>query len=153
VNRVGAGNTVEAQIIDNTNPPPAYGLAVMIDPVTGQVRPPIAADGATPAIYGIYVRPYPTHATQDALGVDTPPTQGEANVLKRGYIITRLTSGTAVKGGPVGVSLATAVAPDVPGGITANAPGADVVALGSPATTYFMGPADATGIVEIAFNI
>ncbi len=152
-NRVGAGNTVEAQIMDATNPPTFYGEALVMDPVTSQVRPPVAADGATPNFYGIYVRPYPTHATQDPIGVDTPPTQGEANVLKRGYIIARLQSGVAVKGAAVGVGLPGAVAPDVAGGITATAPGATVAPLGNPQTTYFMGPADPSGIVEIAYNI
>lgn len=81
------------------------------------------------------------------------PQQGEANVLKRGYMICRLQAGGAVKGAPVGVGIGGAVAPDIPGGITATPPGATVVALGNPTTTYFMGPADAQGLVEVAYNI
>jgi hypothetical protein len=124
----------------------------MIDPVVGQVRPPDAADGATPAIYGLYVRPYPTNASQDPLGVDTPPTWGEANILKRGYMTVRLMSGTAVKGGAVGVGLPGDA--DTPiGGISALPVGATIAPLGSPMTTYFTGPADATGMTEIAFNL
>jgi hypothetical protein len=153
-NRIGAGNTTEAAIIMRTQPPTFYGQVVVIEPSNGQVRPPNASDPATPAFYGLYVRPYPTHATQDALGVDTPPTQGEANIMKRGYMLVRLFgAGQAAKGAPVHVGTQAAVAPNVIGGITASPIGAGIVALGNPGTTYFMGPADATGMVEIAFNI
>jgi hypothetical protein len=142
---------VEAQIIMNTQPPTFYGQVLVMEPTTGQVRPPNATDPAAPNFYGLYVRPYPTHATQDALGVDTPPTQGEANVLKRGYMVVRLMAGVAIKGGPVTVGLAGGATPV--GGITGLPVGAGVALLGDPATTYFMGPADATGMCEIAYNI
>ena len=62
-------------------------------------------------------------------------------------------AGVAVKGAPVHVGIGGAAAPNVPGGITASPVGAGVIALGVPGSTYFMGPADATGNVEIAYNI
>ena len=151
-NRVGAGNTTEAEMMMPTQPPTFYGQALVMDPVAAQVRPPNALDGATPKFHGIYVRPYPTHSTQDALGVDTPPTQGVADVMRRGYILVRLMSGTAVKGQPVGVGLPGDATTPI-GGISGLPIGATIAALGDPLTTYFNGPADAQGNCEICYNV
>lgn len=148
-NRLGSGSTIEGQIIMASNPPLAFGTAVMMD-ASGQIRPPIAGDGATPTFYGMYVRPYPTYSTQDALGVNNPPPSGIGNVMKRGYMTVKLMAGTAVKGAPVHIGLPGVAGPDVAGGVTATAVSSTVALL---ANSYFMGPADASGMTEIAVNI
>lgn len=153
-NRINAGATIEAQIIDPTNPPTFYGQAVMVDPVTGRIRPTVAGDGATPNIYGILVRPYPTRATQDPPWVNTPPTAGVCDIMKRGYIIVQLFGGAAVvKGSAVKIGLAGVAGPNVNGGFTGSAVSSTIAAVGNPSTTFFVGAADANGITEIAFNL
>ena len=140
VNRVHDA-TVEAQIIDESNPPLAYGTGIVIDETTGKVRPPATGD----TIYGVYVRPYPTQSSQDPLGTDTPPKIGEANVLVRGYMTVLLRGADpAVKGAKAYVQSTGATI----GGVTAEE---DMPFPGVGA--YFMGPADADGFTEIAVNI
>jgi hypothetical protein len=148
--------TVEAQLINSTTPPTAYGIGVAMDAATGSIRPPVTADTA---IYGLYVRPWPTQgfgvppgSLNDPLGAATPPVSGIGNVLKRGYMTVKLQStAAAVKGAPVQIWTGAAAGPHVPGGINA-----DAAAAGSNVTlpnSYFMGAADANGITEIAVNI
>lgn len=147
-------STVERQVMSATAPATTYGVFMAMDAPTGTVRLPTAGDTAA-TIYGLLVRPYPTQSSTDGLNVSTPMTNaqgGEANILKRGYMTVRLMSGTAVKGGAVGVGLPGDA--DTPiGGISALPVGATIAPLGSPMTTYFTGPADATGMTEIAFNL
>lgn len=143
--------TVEAGTINNTTPPTAYGIGVVNDP--NGIRPPVTADTI---VSGIFVRPYPTQPNTGGMnypfGSITPPTVGNGDVLRRGYIIVKLQStAAAVKGAAVQVWTGAAAGPHVPGGINA-----DAAAAGSNVTvpnSYFMGPADANGIVEIAVNI
>lgn len=146
------GATVEAQTITAgpaTDSPSVFGIAVRIDAATGTIRPIKAADAV---VYGFLVRPYPTHATQEALGVATPnQTVGaECNVLRRGYMTVKLYSGTAVKGAQVYAWKAAAAGNDIPGGVTATDPTTNGISI--PGAT-FNGAADASGNVEIAFNI
>src|SRR5690606_6207358 len=102
-------------------------------------------------IYGIYVRPYPTHSSQDALGTSTPPTKGIGNVLKRGYMTVLLRNSTAaVKNGAVYVRLADPATGTPAGGLEAAADSTDTDVL---SVANFMGAADAAGCVEIAYNI
>ena len=154
VNRVNDA-TVEAQVLSATNYPTTYGVGLAMDAATGTVRLPAAADTA---IYGLYVRPYPTHSSQDPLGVSTPPTPPVAgafgtpvaNVLRRGYMTVQLMGATpAVKGAQAYVWIAAAAGGQVPGGITAvNTAGSSL-----PLPGVFMGPADPTGNTEVALNI
>jgi len=150
VNRAETAH-VEAGTINTTTPPTAFGIAVAND--ANGIR---MVTGADTAVAGIYVRPYPiqpnTGGLNYPLGVATPPTVGNGDVLKRGYIIVKLAStAAAVKGAPVQVWTGAAAGPHVVGGINADAAagGSNIVLPNS----YFMGPADANGIVEIAVNI
>lgn len=141
--------TVVAEIIDAAAPPTQYGTAVVMDAATGTVRAPTATD-LGPAMYGLYVRPYPTQSSQDPLGTSTPPPTGKANVLKRGFMSVLLRGATAAaKGAPVEVWIGAAGGGQIPGGITAVS-GANSVALPN---AYFMGPADAGGFTEVAYNL
>lgn len=145
--------TVQAEILHATLAPTQYGVAVVMD-VTGTIRAPATAD-LGPALVGLYCRPYPTQSSQDGLGVSTPPTfaqQSIGNVLKRGYMSVLLRGATpAVKGAPANVWTGAAGGGQIPGGITAVAPAAGTcVALTG---AVFMGPADAGGFTEIAYNL
>jgi hypothetical protein len=149
VNRTQSA-TVEAQLLDTTNYPTVYGVPVAIDATSKAVRKITTGDAAA-AIYGMYVRPYPTNSNQDALGTSTPATSGIANVLKRGYMSVSLGGATAAaKNGTVYVRVAAAAAGKPIGGIEAAADSTNTIVM---ANAYFTGPADASGNVEIAFNL
>ncbi len=151
VNRASSAN-VEAAIVDATLPPASYGLGLVIDGTSHNVRIPKSGDTAN-SIYGMYVRPYPTGGSAtDGLGTSTPPGAGSiANVLKRGYMTVKLNGATAAaKGGTVFVRILTGTG-TVIGGIEAAADSTNTVTL--PSNWYFTGPADASGNVEIAVNI
>jgi len=147
--------TVEAQVISSVSPPPEYGIGVVIDAATGQIRAPVAGDPPAPGgmVYGLYVKPYPTQGStfNDPLGAASPPVAGIGNVLKRGYMTVKLRgAAAAVKNGPVYIWKAPAGGGQIPGGITADgSTPANVMVLPG----YFMGPADANGITEVALNI
>lgn len=142
-------STVEAEILDPTNYPTVYGVPVVIDATTKQLRKVMAAD--TPALLqGFYVRPYPTNNNQDGLGTSTPPTSGIANVLKRGYISVKLNVGTAVKEGIVYTRITANGGNTIIGGVEATADSTNTIIM---ANAFFKGPADASGNVEVAFNI
>lgn len=151
VNRMQSAN-VEAQQLDIVNYPTAYGVPVAIDATTHNMRKIKAADTAA-SVYGFYVRPFPTTtgAVSDGLGVSTTPVSGIGNVLKRGYMTIQLNGATAaVKGGTIYVRTVTGTGTII-GGVEAAADGTNTFALTS--NSYFMGPADTNGNVEIAFNI
>jgi hypothetical protein len=133
-----------------TGSPAGYGIPVAIDTTTGNARTITSADTF---IFGLLVREYPTNAGQDALGVQTlAPVLGQAgSVLRRGYMTVKLSGSTAaVKGQPVYVWTAAASGSHIVGGFESTNPGGSGFAL--PNTT-FEGPADASGIVEIAYNL
>ena len=142
---------VEAQIIDTTDYPTEYGVAVTIDSSTHALRKIKAGDTAA-VVTGIYVRPYPLQASvNDALGTSTPPTSGIGNQLKSGYISVKLRGATAsAKQGVVYVRVANGDADHPLGGFEAADDGANTEVLTG---AYFTGPADADGNVEIAYNL
>lgn len=127
---------------------PAYGLGGLIDAATGNFRIPAAGDTA---ITGVLLRPFPTNNSQDGLGTSTPPTKGLADRLKRGYVSVLLSGATApVKDGAVYCRIQTPSAGKFVGGFEAAADGGNTVTVPN---AYFTGPADASGVTEIAFNI
>jgi hypothetical protein len=151
-------NTVVREVLSTTAPPTGYGLMLVYDQPTGTVRVPTAGDTAA-GFAGFFVRPFPTHGgglsnpINDALGQSTPPgPAAEANVQKRGFMIVQLNSASpaVVKGQAVGIFLGPTTAGNPAGGVTGAAPGAAVLALPN---TYFQGPADASGLTEVAFNL
>lgn len=139
--------TIEAQVVDSTTPPTRFGEPVKI--VTGKVQPFASGDAAS-VVYGFLVRPYPAHSTQDGLGTSTPNTAGICNVLVRGYINTLLRNGTAALNGQVYVRNANASGLRPIGGIEATSDSGNCVAITG---AVFTGAADASGNVEIRFNI
>lgn len=149
VNRVEVA-TVEAQQLDTTLFPTAYGVPVALDATSHNVRAIKAAD-TTASVYGFYVRPFPTSGNgTDGLGTSTPPVSGIVNILKRGYMTIKLNGTTAAaKNGTVYVRTVTGTF-TVIGGVEAAADGSNTFVLTG---AYFTGPGDASGNVEVAFNI
>lgn len=150
-------HTVETQVITpggTTGHPTAFGIPVVLDATSHQIRSIAAADlvgGPSPGTgpcYGLLVRPFPGSASQDPVGVGTPMDSGPCDVMRRGYMTVKLNgAAAAVKGAPVYVFAAASAGSEVLGGITAGSTTA------YPIGAIFMGPADAAGNVEIAFNI
>lgn len=143
-------STIEPGFLDASAPFSAFGLFGKIS--SGKFVPVGAGDAAS-AVYGLLVRPYPTTggAASDPLGTSTPNQgAGMANVLRRGYMTVKLNAGTAALGVQVYVRVAAAAAGKPIGGIEAAADGANTIAV-TGAT--FMAAADASGNVEISYNI
>lgn len=149
--------TVEPQLVDTTagHTPQSYGLPMVMDATTSKMRVVLAGD--TPAtIYGFNVRPYPTAGgsnVNDPLGQSIPAQAGIVNIMRRGYMMVLLGGTTAAKPGtPVFVRVGGAVTGKPLGGLEA------VIDPTTPANTIqinatWMGPSDAQGNCEIAFNI
>jgi hypothetical protein len=143
--------TVITETLDTTNYPTVYGVAGTIDATSKKFRKIMAGDTAS-SVYGLYVRPFPTTTGQltDGLGTSTPPTAGVCNVMKRGFMTVQLNNTTAAaKNGTVYVRTATGTG-SIIGGFEAAADSTNTFVL---ANAYFTGPADASGNVEIAFNL
>lgn len=139
--------TIETVPFDPTAPFSAFGLFGKI--VSGKLQPVGAGDAAT-AIYCLLVKPFPANSSQEGLGTAVPPTTGPANALRRGYATVQLNAGTAALSGAVYVRVANAASGKPIGGIEAAADSTNTILV---ANCTFMGPADATGNVEIAYNI
>lgn len=139
--------TIESVPFDSSTPFSAYGLFGKV--ASGKLQPVGASDTAA-SVYGLLVRPYPTQSAQEPLGTATPPASGIANVLRRGYMTVKLNSGTAALDGQVYVRVANPSGAKVVGGIEAAADSTNTIAISN---CTFMGVADASGNVEIAYNI
>lgn len=144
-----AQSTVEPVALDGTNKFTAYGLFGKI--ASGKFVPLGAGDVAASA-YGLLVRPYPTQGANpsDPLGTAVPLGTGIGDCMRRGYMTVKLNAGTAAQAGQVYVRVAAAAAGKPIGGIEAAADSTNTIAI-TGAT--FMSAADASGNVEIAYNI
>lgn len=96
-------------------------------------------------IDGFLARPYPTQLGSDGAA----PAGMVGDVLRRGYMCVRLASGAAAHHGQVHVRLVPTSGKAV-GGIEATADGENTLAVPG---CVFLGPADAGGVTEIAYNI
>jgi hypothetical protein len=139
--------TVEPGVLNSSLPFPGYGLFGKV--ASGKFVPVGAGDTAA-AVYGLLVRPYPTVSSQDPVGTSTPPASGMADVLRRGYMTVKNNAGTPALGSQVFVRVAAAAAGKPIGGIEAASDTTNTIAI-TGAT--FMNAGDASGNVEIAFNI
>lgn len=155
--------SIEPCLIDPANPPLFYGEAVMADvTATNGVRAPVAGDSAAAGVFGVTVRPFPlqpgaaSNFGAVALGAaQAPPVSGVIDILKSGYIVVSLSGATQpVKGSPVFVWVAASGGGHTQGGFEAAATGGSTIALDASGTRfYFNGAPDASGLVEIAFNL
>lgn len=139
-------SVVETKILDTAKPFPAYGVAGKI---AGGKFVPIAAGDTAEAVYGVLVRPFPTNAGQEGLGVATPPTTGPGDTLRRGYITVKLNGGASVvDGSQAFIRVAAPTAGKPVGGWEGAADGTNTIAVNA----IFMSAADANGNVEISFR-
>jgi hypothetical protein len=140
-------------LVNTTNPPRAYGELCLFDTTNGY-RAIIAADqhNTTPVnAGGVLVRPYPTQQTSggmsSAFGNGTPPTSGVQDFCRAGYIFAKGKAGmTVVKGGQVWVWATATETVNIQGELQAAAVTDKTVRV---ANAFYMGPADADGVVEI----
>lgn len=126
--------------------PIPYGAFVKL--VSGKLEP-LAASDAAAVIYGLAVRPYPKQSDAVGFGPASAPAGSLCDVLRSGYMTVTLKSGTAARGGQVHVRVTAAGGKSV-GDIEAAADAENTVAVTG---CTFMGPADADGHTEIAYNI
>jgi len=160
--------SVEPNLICTSNPPLGYGYPVIINDTadaangpggvaSGGVRGFIAGDTAVTNAWGFIARPYPaqqrgTIADMGAttFGAATPPTTGEIDVLRFGYIMVQLNDITQkpVKGDPVFVWCAATSTIHLQGGIETAATGGDTAALDVNRYAFAGGP-DANGVAEV----
>lgn len=151
--------SIEPCLIDPTLPPTGYGHPVLVDATSQGVRAFAAADQSNTVAkgYGLTVRPYPIQQSsasnygQANLGAATPPVTGIIDVLRAGYIMVNLPAGgTPVKGSPVYVWTAASTGSFVLGSIVAAYSAGNTTQL---LNATFNGSPDASGNVEIAFNV
>ncbi len=143
--------TVEPVTLDTTNPFSGYGLPGKY--VNDKFVP--LEDGDTiDQVKGILVRPYPITSVADLAYLGIEANQIGDN-LKRGYICVVATAGSATsakKGDPVYVRVADGSTASPVGSFVLTA---DATAESTPqlAKAEVMGPGEADGRIEIAFNI
>lgn len=146
----GAGQaTIDPVVLNASAAFPRYG---MFGKTVSEKFVPLESGDAAAVITGLLVRPFPTQSSQDGLGTSTPPTSGAADRLKRGYMTATLAKGTSAKDGQVYVVTTAGGTVSVGDIVTSTTPaggGTGVLVVGC----FFTGPADANGIVELAFNI
>jgi len=151
ISRDHAQATVEPGLFDASAPFSAYGLPAKL--VSGKYQPFAGGEAAT-ALAALVVRPFPisSQVASGGLGTSVPPqTGGLGDFLKRGYMAVQLNGGaTVAKGGQAYIRVAAAASGKPIGGIEGAADSTNTIA---PAGLVFMGPADANGIVEVAYNI
>lgn len=142
--------TIEPVFLDPANLFSDFGLAGKF---SNNNFVPLAAGDTVANVAGIYVRPFPVMSPADLayLGVNT---RQVGDKLARGYICVKApaTAATAKRGDPVYVRVAGATQSSPLGSLLLTA---DATAENTPQLTKaeVMGPGDATGLVEIAYNI
>lgn len=154
--------SIEPMLVDGTSPPTSYGQACLLDATTQGIRPYAAGDQSNTVVstpYAALVRPYPyqpataTNYGAATLGAAVPPTSGNVDGLRAGYIMVQLNLGVTapVKGGAVYVWCAATSGNHILGGYETAYSAGNTVLL-DPRYTY-NGPADSTGVTEISFNV
>ena len=152
---------IEPALNDPTTPVTAFGQAVKTTTSGNSVRPFAIADqsNTVPAGYGISVRPYPFQGTgltaafgAASIGAAVVP-PGAIDILKAGYIVVQIPASQAalaIKGNPVYVWCAASSGIHVLGGLETTYSASNTTQL---LNAFFNGPADASGNVEIIFNV
>lgn len=129
---------ISAEILDTTTTPTVFGSPVTM--VSGKIQP-INADSEV--VYGFLVRPYPSQGTSnEALETATPDDSQIADVMRRGYMTVKCTTGTPSKNAAVYVNWDDGTLQTTQGGNEDLIP-----------DCFFTGEGDANGNVEISFGI
>ncbi|WP_314143254.1 hypothetical protein [Buttiauxella noackiae] len=143
--------TIEPVTLDHTKQFASYGLP---GKYVNDKFVPLESGDTISKVKGILVRPFPITSVADLAYIGVNVNQVGDN-LKRGYICVKVTAGnatTAKKGDPVYVRIAGGTTPS-PVGTFVLSP--DSTASNTPQLTSaeVMGPGEADGRIEIAFNI
>ena len=142
--------TIEPVSLDPANLFSSFGLA---GKYVNNNFVPLASGDDVSVVKGIFVRPFPIMSQADMayLGVSTTQV---GDKLARGYICVKApaTAASAKRGDPVYVRVAAATSSSPLGSLLLTA---DATATNTPQLTKaeVMGPGDATGLVETAYNI
>lgn len=144
---------------DPTNPATVFGQPLIINGADNSWRSVLASDqGTATDIDGVLVRPYPVqqdtssgHSGAQAFGVGGPGFGQPLDILDSGYIMVQV-NGTTQKGGKVYIWAAASSGSHVLGGFEAAATGGSTFEITSD-KTYYNGPPDANGVVELVFNV
>lgn len=141
--------TVEPQVLDSAKVFPAYGLAGKIS--AGKFVP-IAAGDAVTVLAGIFVRPYPTASQPDKVRQIGSGYNFTGDCMKRGYVTVNIGSDASAVAlsAPVFMRVDTPTTSSPLGAFLAAADGDNTVQI---TNAYFNGPGDASGNIELAFNI
>ena len=144
-------------LMNVANPLTLFGQPVVINTADNTGRFVNNTDAAA-AIVGILVRPFPTQQRTggdagSTLGTPGVPQAGAQDMLTSGTILVQLNTGVVAptKGGTVFIWIAATSGNHVQGGFETQANGGNTVQL--DAKSYYNGPADANGLVEICFNL
>lgn len=154
--RVTSYSNVEAQIMSQTSPPTAFGVACSL--VSGAIAVYTASTSTLP--YGLLVRDFPTSASsttaQSALGTATPNPAFPCSVMISGYMNVAIQTNTTAptKGGTVFIRNANATAGQLLGGFETVSSGNNFpLAASMGSNSYYTGGMDSAGNTEIAFNV
>ena len=109
---------------------------------------PLATGDTAAQVYGLIVRSYPTQSESNTLA-SARPIVGFNDVLRRGYMTVKNNAGIAKTGAKVYVRVAAATDLKPLGGVEAVADGVNTIEVNA----IFMCNADASGNVEISYNI
>lgn len=140
---------------DGTTPVLLYGLGCVVSG-SNTVRGYESGDTTAGAFFGVSVQPFPYQAATGtnfggaAFGPSVPVPLLPLDVLKSGFIMVTV-NGSPILGGAVDVWFAASSGAHVQGGFEATHTGGSSVTLTS--NTYFNGPPDSNGNVELAFNL
>ncbi|WP_145524851.1 structural cement protein Gp24 [Yersinia rohdei] len=144
-------STIEPVTLNNQKMFSDYGLP---GKYVGDKFVPLESGDTIDLLKGIFVRPFPITSQADLayLKVNANPV---GDNLKRGYICVKITAGnatTAQKGAPIYVRVAAGTAQSPVGSFVLVQ---DATAANTPrlTTAESMGPGEADGRLEIAFNI
>lgn len=152
------GCTISPERQHATTPMNQYGQVAIMAAANAGVRPATAGDTTADMEWGFLVRPYPGAdigvgfpSGTVGFGAGTPMATGVVDILRRGFMTVKLGGATApAKGDVAYLWTAATAAPHTQGLLEA----ADVTTNGFKMNRVrFMGPADASGNVEISYNL
>lgn len=152
--------SIEPVMNDATNPVLLAGLACLPNAAGNGVRSIAAGDTTMTSPYGVTVRSFPfqqvaaSNYGSAAFGSAALAGGTIQDVLRSGYIMVQLPAGAAAvgKGAPVFVWCAASAGAHTQSGFEVAATGGSTAALDVNRFS-FNGAADASGIVELSFNI
>lgn len=149
--------TVEPGLFDASYPCLAYGIFVKL--VSGKYRP-LVSTGNVNLVVGMLARPYPiqepqgSSAASELNGAGVPNATMAADVLKRGYIAVKVTTGGATA--PTSIAKGDQVyvrTTDGSGKATGDIEAGSITGNSAVTGCFFTGVADSNGFCEVAYNI